>query len=120
MAGCDEGYLNITAYMCQHKMTAAAVVKKLRAECVAETGLTVSAGIAPTKMLAKICSDINKPNGEVLSAVVWPTRLSHCSSLPQACTSSSLARRPSSPSPGRSRSASASSIVWAFIESSLI
>jgi len=29
-----------------------------------ETKLTVSAGIAPNKMLAKICSDKNKPNGQ--------------------------------------------------------
>ena len=29
-----------------------------------ETNLTVSAGIAPNKMLAKICSDKNKPNGQ--------------------------------------------------------
>jgi len=29
-----------------------------------ETKLTVSAGIAPNKMLAKICSDQNKPNGQ--------------------------------------------------------
>lgn len=50
-------------------------VEKLRAEVEAATGLTISAGIAPNRMLAKvcpksrvavnaqICSDKNKPNG---------------------------------------------------------
>ena len=28
-----------------------------------ETKLTCSAGIGPNKMIAKICSDMNKPNG---------------------------------------------------------
>jgi nucleotidyltransferase/DNA polymerase involved in DNA repair len=31
---------------------------------VATCGLTASAGIAPTRMLAKVCSDLNKPNGQ--------------------------------------------------------
>lgn len=50
--------------MQEHQMNAEDVVQRFRAECVAETGLTVSAGIAPNKMLAKICSDTNKPNGQ--------------------------------------------------------
>lgn len=36
----------------------------MRAAVQAETNLTASAGIAPNKMLAKICSDKNKPNGQ--------------------------------------------------------
>ncbi|KAL7411171.1 hypothetical protein BDY24DRAFT_396835 [Mrakia frigida] len=63
-AGCDEGYLDITEYMDEHERSAEDVVQHFRAACVKETGLTVSAGIAPNKMLAKICSDINKPNGQ--------------------------------------------------------
>ncbi|KAL1411451.1 hypothetical protein Q8F55_002407 [Vanrija albida] len=63
MAGLDEGYLNITPYMKEHNMTAWDVVAQLRAEVEAATDLTISAGIAPNRMLAKICSDKNKPNG---------------------------------------------------------
>ncbi|GMK55243.1 hypothetical protein CspeluHIS016_0202990 [Cutaneotrichosporon spelunceum] len=64
MAGLDEGYLNITSYMKMHSMTATEVVTKLRAQVEEHTGMTISAGIAPNRMLAKICSDKNKPNGQ--------------------------------------------------------
>ncbi|WVW84095.1 hypothetical protein I302_106124 [Kwoniella bestiolae CBS 10118] len=64
MASLDEGYLNITPYMNANDMTAAEVVSQMRAEVEAKTQLTMSAGIAPNRMLAKICSDKNKPNGQ--------------------------------------------------------
>jgi DNA polymerase kappa len=41
--------------MSSHNMTAAQVVTQLRAEVEAKTELTISAGIAPNKMLAKVC-----------------------------------------------------------------
>ncbi|KAL3080707.1 hypothetical protein niasHT_030613 [Heterodera trifolii] len=40
------------------------VVRQLRFEVEQATGLTCSAGIASNSMLAKICSDLNKPNGQ--------------------------------------------------------
>ena len=41
------------------------VVEKMRRDIAQATGgLTCSAGIAPNRMLAKIASDINKPNGQ--------------------------------------------------------
>ncbi|WRT66532.1 uncharacterized protein IL334_003491 [Kwoniella shivajii] len=64
MASLDEGYLNITPYMTTHNMTASEVITQLRAEVETKTQLTISAGIAPNRMLAKICSDKNKPNGQ--------------------------------------------------------
>ena len=37
---------------------------EMRARVLAQTGLTCSCGIAPNRMLAKVCSDMNKPNGQ--------------------------------------------------------
>ncbi|RCN41535.1 ImpB/MucB/SamB family protein [Ancylostoma caninum] len=42
----------------------AEVVREIRFRVEQATGLTCSAGIAPNFMLAKICSDMNKPNGQ--------------------------------------------------------
>ncbi|CAL1706501.1 unnamed protein product [Somion occarium] len=63
-ASVDEGYLNITHYCEEHVLTAEECVQQMRQTVEMETRLTVSAGIAPNKMLAKICSDRNKPNGQ--------------------------------------------------------
>ena len=56
--------ISITQYMSNHNMTAGEVVQDLRSRVEEATGLTVSAGVAPNRMLAKICSDKNKPNGQ--------------------------------------------------------
>uniref|UniRef100_A0A0N5CEC0 DNA polymerase kappa n=1 Tax=Strongyloides papillosus TaxID=174720 RepID=A0A0N5CEC0_STREA len=45
-------------------ITEAEVVKEIRFRVQQATGLTCSAGIAANWLLAKICSDINKPNGQ--------------------------------------------------------
>ncbi|KAF9263393.1 DNA/RNA polymerase [Marasmius fiardii PR-910] len=63
-AGCDEGYLNITEYCAEHNIDPEECVQEMRKTVFEETNLTVSAGIAPNTMLAKICSDKNKPNGQ--------------------------------------------------------
>ena len=39
------------------------LARKIQAEILAETGLTVSCGLASTKYLAKLASEVNKPNG---------------------------------------------------------
>jgi DNA polymerase-4 len=41
----------------------AVLARRLRAEVRGETGLVVSVGIAPVKMVAKIASDLSKPDG---------------------------------------------------------
>ena len=46
------------------------MVHKLRREIQERTGLTASAGLAPNMMLAKVASDINKPDGQFM---VTPT-----------------------------------------------
>jgi len=39
------------------------IAKKIKQKVLVETGLTVSAGVAPSKFVAKIASDIDKPDG---------------------------------------------------------
>lgn len=63
-ASIDEAYLNITEYCEEHGMDPAAVVEQMRKEVHEKTSITVSAGIAANARLAKICSNINKPNGQ--------------------------------------------------------
>ena len=48
-----------------HLSTSERVVREIREEILKQTkGCTASAGIAPNKMLAKIASEVNKPNGQ--------------------------------------------------------
>ncbi|KLU88671.1 DNA polymerase kappa [Magnaporthiopsis poae ATCC 64411] len=63
-ASIDEAYLNITQYCADHNMGPAEVVQQMRAEVHQRTRITVSAGIAANAKLAKICSNMNKPNGQ--------------------------------------------------------
>ncbi|MGS0694269.1 DNA polymerase IV [Shewanella sp. 0m-4] len=59
----DEAYLDVTESP-HCKGSATLMAEAIRADILAETGLTASAGIAPVKFLAKIASDLNKPNGQ--------------------------------------------------------
>ncbi|TKY86388.1 hypothetical protein EX895_004537 [Sporisorium graminicola] len=63
-ASLDEAYLDITEYVEHHGGTIDQVVQQLRDQVRTETQLTVSVGIAPNTMLAKISSDRNKPDGQ--------------------------------------------------------
>jgi DNA polymerase kappa len=63
-ASIDEAYLNITEYCAEHDMDPADVVSQMRREIHEKTHVTVSAGIAANARLAKICSNMNKPNGQ--------------------------------------------------------
>ncbi|MBA2742981.1 MAG: DNA polymerase IV, partial [Chthoniobacterales bacterium] len=56
----DEAYLDVTA----HAGAPAALAEVIRALIFQKTRLTASAGIAPNKLIAKIASDLNKPNGQ--------------------------------------------------------
>lgn len=64
----DEAYLDISHW----QSSPAAVAREVRAQIFEETGLTASAGVGPNKLIAKIASDLNKPNGqyEITSAQV--------------------------------------------------
>ncbi len=58
----DEAYLDVTDNRPGIPL-ATAVAERIREDIRAETGLTASAGVSYNKFLAKIASDINKPDG---------------------------------------------------------
>jgi DNA polymerase-4 len=57
----DEAFLDVS----EQPGEPAAIASVIRALILQQTQLTASAGIAPNKMLAKIASDWNKPNGQL-------------------------------------------------------
>jgi DNA polymerase-4 len=58
----DEAFLDVTAS--QQLLGAPEVIgAEIRRRIAKQTGLTASVGIAPNKLLAKIASDLNKPDG---------------------------------------------------------
>lgn len=65
-ASIDEAYLNITEYCQEHELSPTDAVAQMRRQVHERTNITVSAGIAANAKLAKICSNINKPNGQFL------------------------------------------------------
>ncbi|MBW7983832.1 DNA polymerase IV [Enterobacillus tribolii] len=58
----DEAYLDVTDCTLLHG-SATLIARQIRQDIERELNLTASAGVAPVKFLAKIASDINKPNG---------------------------------------------------------
>jgi DNA polymerase IV len=61
----DEAYLDVT----ENKIgmpSATIIANEIRAKIQEETGLTASAGVSYNKFLAKIASDMNKPDGFTL------------------------------------------------------
>ena len=58
VAGLDEAYLDLSG-----SPAPKARARKLKAEVRAETGLVCSVGIGPNKLVAKIASDLDKPDG---------------------------------------------------------
>jgi DNA polymerase-4 len=59
----DEAFLDVTDNISNHS-SATEIAQEIRQRIFDETGLTASAGISINKFLAKIASDINKPNGQ--------------------------------------------------------
>jgi len=60
----DEAFLDVTASVALFGAPAA-IAAELRRRVAAEVGLAASAGIAAVKMVAKIASDVAKPNGQL-------------------------------------------------------
>lgn len=64
----DEAYLDVTENL-KGMEIATEIAEEIRARIKAATGLNASAGISYNKFLAKMASDLNKPNGQ---AVITP------------------------------------------------
>lgn len=58
----DEAYLDVTENK-KNNPSATLVAQEIRRRIWEETSLTASAGVAASKFLAKVASDVNKPNG---------------------------------------------------------
>lgn len=72
--GIDEVYADVSAL----DQESSEIARKLKDAVFASTQLTCSVGIAPNKLLAKLCSDIQKPNGittitmDDIPRKIWP------------------------------------------------
>jgi len=60
----DEAFLDVTA----SGQPAAGIAREIKARIRASTGLTASVGVAPNKLVAKIASDLAKPDGLTIVA----------------------------------------------------
>ena len=78
----DEGFLDLTGMEHLLKGNPRAYGLKLKEAVLAETGLVASVGIAPNKFLAKLASDLEKPDGlvvirpEDIQNILWPLPVS--------------------------------------------
>jgi DNA polymerase-4 len=63
MASLDEAYLDFAGTERQHPVSLLPVAEQVRDEVKRRTGLDVSVGIGPNRMLAKLASDYAKPRG---------------------------------------------------------
>jgi DNA polymerase IV (DinB-like DNA polymerase) len=61
--GIDEAYLDVTKRTGGDFEAAKALVQEMKRAVKNQVGITFSAGIAPDKLVAKIASDIQKPDG---------------------------------------------------------
>jgi len=59
----DEAYLDVTENKMNHP-SATLLAQEIRAKIKERVGLNASAGISINKFMAKVASDINKPNGQ--------------------------------------------------------
>jgi DNA polymerase-4 len=64
----DECFLDLSEYCLQKRLPLARVAREIKTRIRQQTGLTASAGGASNKLLAKIASDLKKPDGLVVVA----------------------------------------------------
>ncbi len=76
--GVDEVYADLTDLPEGQVDGGRVVAQQIQQSVFAQTGLTCSIGVAPNKLIAKMASEFNKPNGisivgaDDLQALVWP------------------------------------------------
>ncbi len=76
--GVDEVYIDFTAVPGGQREGGRVLARLLQKSIFDATGLTCSVGVAPNKLLAKMASEFNKPNGiaivqpEDLQSLFWP------------------------------------------------
>ena len=58
----DEAFLDVTASI-RLFGPAEGIARQIKKQVREDIGLTVSAGVAPSKLVAKIASDLHKPDG---------------------------------------------------------
>lgn len=76
--GVDEIYLDLSDLAGVHEDGGRAVGSRLKEAVFEATGLTCSVGITPNKLLSKLCSELDKPDGLTLLGIeevatrIWP------------------------------------------------
>ena len=76
--GVDEIYIDFTHVPGGQREDGRVLARLIQKSITDDTGLTCSIGVAPNKLLAKIASELNKPNGisilkpEDLQEKIWP------------------------------------------------
>ncbi|HYM26647.1 MAG TPA: DNA polymerase IV [Steroidobacteraceae bacterium] len=66
----DEAYLDVTASQ-QLLGGAVDIARRIKARIRGLTGLSASVGVAPNKLVAKIASDLDKPDGLTVVSAEW-------------------------------------------------
>ena len=90
----DEAFLDLTGTVSLHGQPVDAL-RQIKRRVRAETGLTASAGLAANKFVAKVASDLGKPDGLVVVDPATEQPVAECpaASLAQLDTAVAAARR---------------------------
>ena len=76
--GVDEVYIDFTEVPGGQRESGRVLARLIQKAIFDDTGLTCSVGVAPNKLLAKMASEFNKPNGisivleDDLQGLIWP------------------------------------------------